>query len=144
MPLIRYRVGDVGRLLTEDCGCGRMSTRIEVMGRVSETLSTPNGPLTSSEVADALFSDPGVSNFRVEEIAPDRFDITIVGPLDGATARPEDVRDVFAELHGGVRNVRCRTAAYVLPEPNGKYRLVHPASRPHSPFGHDSSLLLAS
>lgn len=37
-PLIRYRSGDLVRLLTEPCECGRTHTRFELQGRISDKL----------------------------------------------------------------------------------------------------------
>jgi phenylacetate-CoA ligase len=134
MPLIRYRVGDVGRLVTEACRCGRNTVKLEVLGRVQEVLESPRGALTPSEISDAVLADPGVSNFRIEEPAAGRFDISLVPSLDGPVPRPDDVRDRFAALHGGVHSVKCRMAAYLQPEPSGKYRLVYPAAHSRKPF----------
>ena len=85
----------------------------------------PCAGLTPSEISDAVLADPGVSNFRIEEPAAGRFDISLVPSLDGPVPRPDDVRDRFAALHGGVHSVKCRMAAYLQPEPSGKYRLVY-------------------
>lgn len=38
MPLIRYRIGDSGSIISEPCPCGRMSRRIFVHGRTSFVL----------------------------------------------------------------------------------------------------------
>lgn len=43
MPLIRYRTGDIGRVLTAPCRCGSSLRRLEVMGRASEFLPEPCG-----------------------------------------------------------------------------------------------------
>jgi phenylacetate-CoA ligase len=130
MPLIRYRVGDVGRLIAEPCDCGRRSIRLEVLGRISEVLNTPNGPLVPSVVADAILEDRGVANFRLEEFASGRFELSIVPSLDGPAPRPDDMRDRLAALHGGLRSLECRPAAYLQPEASGKYRLIVPLRSP--------------
>lgn len=36
MPLIRYRIGDLGRWVEGPCGCGRTAPRFELLGRVEE------------------------------------------------------------------------------------------------------------
>jgi phenylacetate-CoA ligase len=126
MPLIRYEVGDVGRLHTDPCPCGRQTARLEVLGRVQEVLHTPAGPLTASAVADTFFADPAVANFRLDETAPGAFEAAVV-------ARPAAAPDVagwqerFRGLHAGVRRVRVRLVPFVRPEPSGKYRFVSPS-----------------
>jgi phenylacetate-CoA ligase len=126
MPLIRYDVGDVGRILPGPCPCGRKTARLEVLGRTQEVLGSPSGPLTASAVADTFFADPAVANFRLEEVAPGSFDAAVVArPL----GEPPDVsgwRERFAALHGGAHKVRARVVPFVQPEPSGKYRFVVP------------------
>jgi phenylacetate-CoA ligase len=128
MPLLRYDVGDVGRLHTGPCPCGRLTARLEVLGRAQEVLDTPGGPLTASDVADTVFCDPAVANFRLEEVAPNCFEAALVGrdPGTGDTPDPEAWRERFAALHGKVRRLRARTVTVVSPEPSGKYRFVLP------------------
>lgn len=36
MPLIRYRIGDLGRQVVEECPCGRRSPRLELLGRCDD------------------------------------------------------------------------------------------------------------
>jgi phenylacetate-CoA ligase len=129
MPLISYRVGDVGRLITEPCSCGRQNIRLEVLGRTSEVLDTPHGPLVPSAVADAILEDRGVANFRLDEFASGRFELNVVLSLDGPTPRVDELRDRLAALHGGLRSLDCRTAAYLQPEPSGKYKFIAPFRR---------------
>jgi phenylacetate-CoA ligase len=126
MPLIRYEVGDVGRLLTDPCPCGRRTARIEVLGRVQEVLDAPSGLLTASAVADTFFDDPAVGNFRLEEVAAGSFEAAVVARSPGALPDLSRWQDRFAALHGGVRKVRARAVPFVQPESSGKYRFVLP------------------
>ena len=36
VPLVRYRIGDLGRVVLEPCACGRRSPRIELLGRADD------------------------------------------------------------------------------------------------------------
>jgi phenylacetate-CoA ligase len=126
MPLIRYDVGDVGRLHTGPCPCGRKTARLEVLGRAQEVLAAPAGVLTASSVADTVFSDPQAANFRLEEVGPGSFDAAFVGRSSGSAPNLDQWRDRFANLHRGVRRVRARLAPYIQPESSGKYRFVFP------------------
>ncbi len=126
MPLIRYDVGDAGRLRTGPCACGRRTARLEVLGRVQEVLDTPRGPLTARDVADTFFADAAVANFRLEEPSPGVFEATFVPTPGGGPPDASAWQERFAALHGGVQRLRTRTAAFVRPEASGKYRFVHP------------------
>ena len=134
MPLIRYDVGDVGRLHLEPCPCGRTTARLEVLGRVQEVLSTPTGPLTASMVADAFFTDPAVANFRLEEVAAGAFEAVVVARTSGGAPDVAACQDRFAEVHGGVRKLRTRVVPFVQPEASGKYRFVVPRPAKEEPL----------
>jgi phenylacetate-CoA ligase len=125
MPLIRYEVGDVGRWCLSACSCGRTTRRLAVLGRVAETLDSPHGALTPSEVADTFFADSAISNFRLEERGEGDFDVSIVPNPDAGTPDTEMWKERFARLHGSVRRLRTRVVPFVRPEASGKYRLVH-------------------
>jgi len=129
MPLIRYEVGDVGRLLTTPCPCGRKTARLEVLGRSQEVLDTPAGPLAASAVADTFFADPAIANFRLEEVAPGSFDAAIVASHGSAQPEVEAWKERFAALYPKVHRVRARLVPFVRPESSGKYRFVHPLQK---------------
>ncbi|MGL4549639.1 MAG: phenylacetate--CoA ligase family protein [Gemmataceae bacterium] len=124
MPLLRYQVGDVGRLDPAPCPCGRRTARLEVLGRVQEVLPTADGVLTASDVADLAFGDPSVGNFRLEEVAPRSFEIAAVAVPGRDAPDVEGLRERFAAAHGGVQRVKVRLVPFVQPESSGKYRFV--------------------
>jgi phenylacetate-coenzyme A ligase PaaK-like adenylate-forming protein len=126
MPLIRYEVGDVGRLHVGPCPCGRQSPRLEVLGRLQEVLDAPGSVLTASDVADTVFCDPGACNFRLEEVAPGSFEAALVAGAAGSRPNLDAWCERFAGLHGGVRRMRARLVPFVQPESSGKYRFVLP------------------
>jgi phenylacetate-CoA ligase len=134
MPLVRYDVGDVGRLHLEPCPCGRTTARLEVLGRVQEVLSAPTGPLTASMVADAFFTDPAVVNFRLEEVAAGSFEAVVVARASGGAPKVAACQDRFAQLHGGVTRFRTRVVPFVHPEASGKYRFVVPRTTKGEPL----------
>jgi hypothetical protein len=127
MPLIRYEVGDVGRVLPGPCPCGRRTARIQALGRVQEVLVTPAGQLMPADVADAVFIDNAVANFRLEEISPCCFELALVANPSGGAPDLRRCEDRLAALHGAVRRIRTRLVPYVQPETSGKYLFVIPA-----------------
>ncbi len=57
-PLIRYRIGDRGRLLKEDCECGLPFPLMDyVQGRVSDIVWLPNGSVIPGEYWTTIFDD---------------------------------------------------------------------------------------
>ena len=74
MPLIRYRIGDLGVPSSpEPCPCGRgLPTLDRIIGRTSDMLVNSRGELFHGEYFTHLFyHQPGVRQFQV--IQPDRF-----------------------------------------------------------------------
>lgn len=65
MPLIRYRTGDTGRLLTEPCPCGAIMPGLgRVDGRMENLLSLDNGHTISiHQLDELLFAEPAVRGF---------------------------------------------------------------------------------
>lgn len=68
MPLIRYRTGDLGRLLPGSCPCGSRILRLDqVRGRLSGRLSLDHGgQLGLGDLDEVLFPLPGLLDFRAE------------------------------------------------------------------------------
>ena len=129
MPLVRYEVGDVGRFLPGPCPCGRRTARLQVLGRTQEMLATQAGPLPASDVADAVFLDPAIANFRLEETNPGCFELALVANPSGGVPNQRGCEERLAALHGGIRRMRVRMVPYVQPESSGKYLFVLPAGR---------------
>jgi phenylacetate-coenzyme A ligase PaaK-like adenylate-forming protein len=68
MPLIRYRTGDLSRMLAAPCACGSLLRRLQPLkSRDSLHLGPPEGPgspLTMAMLDEALFPVPGVIDFE--------------------------------------------------------------------------------
>ena len=67
MPLIRYRTGDIARIIPEPCPCGSVLRRMErVRGRWDGAVRLgPECTLTLSDMDEALFRLPGLLDYRV-------------------------------------------------------------------------------
>jgi len=65
MPLIRYRTGDLSRLLPGPCSCGSILRRLEkVRNRIDGNVSLgTSGTIGISTLDDALFAVPGLLDF---------------------------------------------------------------------------------
>ncbi len=65
MPLIRYRSGDLGRLLPGTCPCGSTVRRLDqVRGRINQRCTLGNGhQLSLNELDEALFPLPGLLDY---------------------------------------------------------------------------------
>jgi phenylacetate-CoA ligase len=60
-PLIRYRTGDISRILPGSCSCGRTLRRIErVSGRIDDMIIIDGKNLFPSQIESLLFEIEGV------------------------------------------------------------------------------------
>ena len=66
MPLIRYRTGDLGRLLPGACSCGSHIRRLDrVLGRRDQSRRLANGSqLAMPDLDERLLSIPGLLDFK--------------------------------------------------------------------------------
>jgi phenylacetate-CoA ligase len=66
MPLIRYRTGDIARIIPQPCPCGSVLRRMErVRGRWDSAVRLgPECTLTLSDMDEALFRLPGLLDYR--------------------------------------------------------------------------------
>lgn len=66
MPIIRYRVGDLGRWLLKPCACGRKEPLFEILGRCDDRIHVGGAHLFVNDIQNALGKVPDLSfNFQV-------------------------------------------------------------------------------
>jgi len=128
-PFVRYRIGDIGALATEqNCPCGKSLPIIKYIGgRNTDTLySTERGTIGSAGLSTALYKMP--QRFvmsQIEQIGKDSFIFRYVP--EGNPLNKQEISTVLEELHNrlgisveikieAVENIE-RTAA-------GKFRAV--------------------
>lgn len=67
MPLIRYKTGDMARLFTEPCSCGRTTMRISpLIGRKQQMIKLKGTTLYPQALFDVLQHTQGVIDYIVE------------------------------------------------------------------------------
>lgn len=67
MPLIRYKTGDMARLFTEPCACGRTAMRISpLIGRKQQMIKLKGTTLYPQALFEVLQRTPGVTEYIVE------------------------------------------------------------------------------
>lgn len=66
MPLVRYDIGDMGRILTKKCSCGRQLRLMELLGRSDDTLIIGGGNIQLDSIAQIVGKFPDLSmHFRM-------------------------------------------------------------------------------
>lgn len=125
MPLIRYRVGDSGRLANSDrrCVCGRGLPMIEsIDGRTTDTLITPDGRQVFW--LNPVFYGLPVQEAQIVQRALDHVVVRVV-PDASFNGRTEDVIvDRLRDRMGKGVGVEVRTNEPIPRTANGKLRMV--------------------
>lgn len=124
MPLIRYRIGDVGYLDSTPCGCGLSGARLTVLGRAHDVLVTQSGSWkTHDDVVDFCESFPGVDTCVVECRGNGRYNLTVVASQH-VSFQKERFTGAFSDWIGTQGRVSVRIATTIPAEAGGKFRFV--------------------
>ena len=127
-PLLRYRSGDLGRVWTSPCACGRTTPRIRIDGRRDDMLRVQAVNVYPQAIGAILASDPRLGRHCVvAEGDP------VVPPLEVYVEAPAevDLAEVAGELHAALR-ARFEVARLdpgSLPRAEHKTRIVHRTAR---------------
>ena len=124
MPMLRYRIGDVGKMEHGPCSCGLISPRLFVQGRAHDVLVLPSGDwLTHDQIVEFCEAFPGVHCCVVEYCSQAEFLLTVVSsketPLD-----EKALSEAFLSLVDFDARIQIRRATTIPPESGGKFRFV--------------------
>jgi phenylacetate-CoA ligase len=127
MPLIRYRIGDVGRMHEGDVSPGGINLPLlqAVDGRVSDIITTPNGNQLIVEFFFGIFQyAPTIEHFQVLQTARDKLEVKIVRGHGFRDEHWELVRDkILAEGDPGL-HIDVEHVDEIPVEQSGKRRFV--------------------
>jgi len=127
MPLIRYRVEDVGTFTDEPCGCGRgfpMLKRLE--GRVADFLKLPSGGQVAgiSLIERTLTKVPGIKQMQLVQ---ENLKGLNINRVKGSDHNPETDRALISELQevfGDSVSITIQDVSEIPQESSGKYRFA--------------------
>jgi len=122
MPLIRYRVGDLTRILPGECPCGRTARRLErITGRTDDMLIIKGVNLFPMQIERVLMETPGVgNNYRVIIETKDFMDeltVQVEVHPDVFTGELKDLEHLQRELVERLRSDLLITPIVQLVEP---------------------------
>jgi phenylacetate-CoA ligase len=127
-PLLRYRSGDLGRIWTAPCACGRDTPRIRIDGRRDDMLRVQAVNVYPQAISAIVSGDPRLGRHCiVGEGDP------LVSPLEVyvEAAAGVDLSEVNERLHGALRTrfIVTRLEPGSLPVAEHKTRIVHRTAR---------------
>ncbi|OGP57439.1 MAG: hypothetical protein A2162_08620 [Deltaproteobacteria bacterium RBG_13_52_11b] len=126
MPLVRYRIGDIGILSPpKSIGRGGDGQVLQmVLGRITDTFKTMNGTLVyPGYFAYLLFSRDWVSKFQIIQKSPKLLVFKIVKSASGY--QPMELDEISAKtklIMGGDCEVVYEFVDEIVPSRSGKYR----------------------
>jgi phenylacetate-CoA ligase len=129
MPLLRYRIGDRGSLLTERCACGHSFPLLGVVtGRRADVLVLAGGRRVSPYALSCAMERVGdVLRFQVTQLEPARLRVRAI--LDPGADRSRIAGRIRSVLRGEVAQFLETDVEFVdrLPTgPRAKFRVVEP------------------
>lgn len=106
MPLIRYRLGDLGRLVDGACPCGRGLPRLEITeGRSDDVIPLDDGRVLGPRLlSQRIESFDGMAQYRLVQ-RREGFELRYV-PDDAPASLEDDLRDALRDLLGDIDVVR--------------------------------------
>lgn len=127
MPLIRYRMEDVGVPSARRCSCGRTQPLIErIEGRVADFLITPEGRLVSGISLTDHFAGqiPGVAQMQIVQKKRDLLVLVVVKGAGFSEASEREVQRLVREFFGPAMRHRFNFVAEIPSGVTGKRRFT--------------------
>lgn len=120
-PLIRYRVGDLGRLQSVRCGCRREGPALtDLEGREGEMLQLPDGRRFSPYLLTTAIEDvPGLRQYQFVQTAADALELRFVA-LNGSAVDQGLLMSRVARLFGDGLRVSVKSVPEIARTPGGK------------------------
>jgi len=140
MPLIRYRVGDLGAFLPGLCHCGRGLPLMKVsVTKESDVFRLANGKTYSSEIFDYInlavlktYPD-SILQFRVVQKNLDTFEVDVVSGSNNSGHGEKLFKRLINEQLGKTVQIHLKRVPLIEREPSGKLRyFISEVNRRHS------------
>lgn len=129
MPLIRYKVGDVGRPTNKLCGCGRgLSTMDITVGKIGETILTSKGRCSHSEIFTYINKGllerklHGIEHFRVIQKKVDNFAVEIVTGKEDVKTSKKFFEEQMRVYLGNQISINFKEVPIISRDKDGKLR----------------------
>jgi phenylacetate-CoA ligase len=140
MPFIRYKIGDMGRILEKKCPCGREMPLIELTeGRICDMIITPEGKYLPGEFFPHLFKEVSrqVEQFQILQERVDELIVKIVPAPGYGQEQTDYLLGKIKEKTGSRMAIAFRFVKEIPPEQSGKQRVTISKLPRARAFGHD-------
>jgi phenylacetate-CoA ligase len=126
-PLVRFDIGDIVRLASGTCPCGRNfgMTLSTIEGRLKSLCVAGDGSLlTHRELDDALAHVEGLEQYRLVQEAPKSVRLAVIGEDGQGVNVARDAEDLLQGLFGRGVTISADPVPVLQPEKSGKFLLV--------------------
>ncbi len=125
-PFIRYRTGDIGRLLGEECPCGRGLEVMDVVaGRRTDHLVAADGTLRHALSLIYLLRDTrGIDQFQIRQRRDRSIDVRVVAPEGFEHQTRMKVLRGIRDCLGESLDAELRVVDSIETQASGKFRHV--------------------
>jgi phenylacetate-CoA ligase len=132
-PLIRYRIGDLARMGTDPCPCGRgLRLMSPVLGRTQHTIRAPDGRALNTVVVSAIMGPiPGIKRYQIRQTAPRDLLVLAMPAGEWSSTTEEAIRRGFRERLGDAFSYEVRKVEEIQLAPTGKFQTIIPLAAPN-------------
>ncbi len=126
MPLIRYRVGDRGRMGIGQCDCGREGPWIKtISGREVDMIELPNGRKISPYLLTSIIeTDPSMRRYQIVQVGPSRLEVRYLS-LTSADVDERQLTRSLIPLLDGQMQIQFRHVDDLPRTPRGKQKVFY-------------------
>jgi phenylacetate-CoA ligase len=126
MPLIRYKLGDIGVLADYKCSCGRSWPLIKsIEGRCDDYLTLPSGRIISPRTINIIENIPGIIEYRTIQEERDKFLVQVVpGKYYTAETNKQIAEQIRLGCLGEKIDIKVELVTELPRERRGKLRAV--------------------
>ena len=126
MPFIRYRLGDMGRLMDGQCACGRGLPRIqEIVGRTLDMIVTPEGRVCSGVMMPHFMKEfETVREFQFVQDSVDELTLRLVPGAGFNESAKAFLEKELRRWIGPTMKLTIEECAALERTKSGKYRMV--------------------
>jgi len=126
-PLLRFDIGDIVRLASSPCPCGRSFgiTLSKIEGRLKSLCVAQDGRLlTHRELDDALANVEGLEQYRLVQELPRRVRLGVIGEDGQGIKVARHAEDLLRGLFGRDVAITVTNVPVIQPEKSGKFLLA--------------------
>jgi phenylacetate-CoA ligase len=125
MPMLRYRIDDIGSPAEGSCPCGRLLPLMHmVQGRVQDLIVTRSGRHLTGVFFAHLLKDLDVQQFQVVQESLDVLDLSLIPGSSFGTQQIEYVKRQFNVHTGGEIELKLHLTGDIPLTASGKHRVT--------------------